>query len=286
MHLYGKRGKSQEMTLHLERLSRRMLYKKIKDYEPRVEEKRKRKFAQLKKEYDKNFQDIVLDVLNDETIWKTEFEDVAREDEDRKAVKNAGASDELDWILESLTDIDDDSVTDWSEEDNEIIQELTTQLKVSRQPSTFKLQIGNDTVEVPAIDNEVYEMKLLRESCSSKVLPELDTDDVTNAVSCTDAKGVKSTHAEQSYSGAGSNHEFKVPLTPAPHVVKRSRAAPHLTFHDYVSNVSAYRDESGEETCCELDSPSCMLTTALVSDRLEQQQKVNFKQMMGSIQHQ
>ena len=276
MNLYGKRGKSQEMTLHLEMLSRRMLYKKIKDYEPRVEERRKRKFAQLKKEYDRNFQDIVLDILNDETVWKTEFEDVASEDEDHKAVKNDGSSDELDWILASLKDIDDDSVNDWTEEDREIIQELTTQLKVPRQLNTVELQIGNDTVEVPAIENEVYEMKLLRESCSSKVLPELDTADITNAVSCTDAKVVNSAHEEQSYWGAGSYHEFKIPLTPPPRVVKRSRAAPHLTFHDYVSNVSVYRDESGEETCCELDSPSCMLTTALVTDRLEQQQKVNF----------
>lgn len=286
MHLYGKRAKSQELALHLERLSRRMLYKKIKDYEPRVEEMRKHKFAQLKKEYDRNFKDIVLDILNDETAWKTEFEDVANEDEDRKATKDAGACDELGLILATLKDIDNDSVTDWSEEDREIIQELSTQLMVSSQPSTIKLQMDNGTVEIPAIDNEVYEKKLLRESCSNKVLQELDADDVTNAVSCTDAKRPNSPNVDQSYSGVGSNHEFKIPFPPPPHLMKRPRAPPHLTFHDYVLNASAYRDESGEENCCELDSPSCMLTTALVTDRLEHQQKVNSKQIMGSIQHQ
>ena len=286
MHLYGKRAKSQELALHLERLSRRMLYKKIKDYEPRVEEMRKHKFAQLKKEYDRNFQDIVLDILNDETAWKTEFEDVADEDEDRKATKDAGACDELGLILATLKDIDNDSVTDWSEQDREIIQELSTQLMVTSQPSTIKLQMDNGTVEIPAIDNEVYEKKLLRESCSNKVLQELDADDVTNAVSCPDAKRANSRNVDQSYSGVGSNHEFKIPFPPLPHLMKRLRAPPHLTFHDYVVNTSAYRDESGEENCCELDSPSCMLTTALVTDRLEQQQKVNSKQIMGSIQHQ
>ena len=243
---------------HLENLSRKMLYSKIKVYEPRVEEKRRQRFVQLKKEYDRRFQNLVMDMLNDETVWSTDQEEHISEDQ----TQADEPSDELGWILETLKEIPINENGHWTESDETNIKHFAEQLMMN---STSKIE--NQTVLLPNVENRNFEKMLLKEACSRKVVPELKVEDINDVISNRNVPAPKC--ANSNYNTVISSGDLNRDIKPVA-IFMRSKALPHLTFHDYVINSPTYHEGSGVEKCCEMDSASCMLTTALVSDRLEQ----------------
>ena len=220
-------------------------------------------FVQLKKEYDRCFQNLVLDILNDESVWSAEHEERLSAHAETK-----GARDELEWILENLKYIQYNVKTDWSETDKANIKQLAEQLMMDSKVSTTTLKIGNQPVGLPVIGNESLAEMILKDATSSKVLPELSVDDINDVISNTRAV-VPKCNNDVSLLKLNSSEGLKRGIEST--IFLRPKAPPHLTFHDYIINSSTYHSESGAEKCCELDSPSCILTAALVSDRLESQ---------------
>ncbi len=209
------------------------------------------RFLMLQKEYDRHFQNLVVDIVNDDKIWANSPDLFDSEAEN----PNNPPRDELEWTLRDLKTIDLQEKTEWTEVDRAKIKHLEEDLKAAT--SSDKLS------EFPAVTHEAQAKKLLSEIDAKVDLPQLTAQDLQKflpdiAKDCPSLRPRSGPVAKP-----GGQHVETIPsvLRPFP------PPPPHLTFHDYVMHADA---NDGKGKCCSLDSPSCLLTTALVCDRLQE----------------
>ncbi len=322
-NLQIRRG-SGEDRLHLESISRRLLYSKIIELEAKVEEKRRHKLVLLRKENDRRFKQIVMEILNDENF--------------AEKLEATGPCDELGMILNDLDQIDKEKgkVQDWSERDKKEINAIAEKLMTAPKSSTLTLVIDHKNVVIPNIEDENLATSLLQDVCSHNVLPVLTVKDIEayfNAGKyegeplalgmdatqqlCTDlhrnrtkelADGAHGERDEAKVRSKASGHHnvnssdhtqssvdtsqkpdpdflssdttdingnlLDLPMNKPPAAGQHWSKSLHSTLHDYAMDA-IYREQHGLEQCCALDSASCMLTSALVAEKVSKQENIS-----------
>ncbi len=220
------------------------------------------RFVVFRKEYDRRFQDIVMEILNDENLWDHNSPNSSSQNTDGNE-----ESDVTDLVLQDLTEIQPtEPSTQWTMQDKLKIKQLAEELmgaaRTLKSSEKVPLVIGRQITVVPGIANKQNELALLQSLRSLGSLPQLDAREVERFLS-TDHKP----------SVPAPTDCDRVPVLMRPLSLPRPPTPvappPHLTFHDYVTFQPHVSDV--ETTCCELDSPSCVLTAALVTERLREQ---------------
>ncbi len=332
-NLQIRRG-SGEDRLHLESISRRLLYSKIIELEAKVEERKRHKLMLLRKENDRRFKQIVMEILNDENF--------------AEKLEATGPCDELGTILNDLEQIDKEKgkVQDWNECDTKEIDAIAEKLLTAPKSSTLTLVIDHKNVVIPNIENENLATSLLQDVCSQSVLPVLtvkdveayfnawknegellalridmndkissETGDATQEL-CADLHGKRTKELvdgapremeEAMVLNKASGHQnvnstdrqstvdtsqkldpdclssntkdingniLDLPMNKPPAAGQHGPKPLHSTLHDYAMDA-LYREQHGLERCCALDSASCMLTSALVAEKVSKQENIS-----------
>ena len=133
---------------------------------------------------------------------------------------------------------------------------LSNLRSLSDSQHTYRLRVQDEEHVIPAIDNDHLEKYVLRDANRSD-LPSISSKSVTNF-----------------FDDALDSDAIPEDLTS---VSSTSSTAMGSAYQEILNDVTScvYRAEHGIEKCCELDSPSCVLSGLLVASKIRREENLD-----------